>query len=103
MLFARVSVWTFKKGQREKGLNFLAESSSDAARSSEGYSGYIELLSEEKPDCATIITLWKSDKARNDSSKGVFKDAMKGLEPYIEGPPEVSNFKLSDAELRLSD
>lgn len=107
MLFARMSVWTFKKGQREKGLDKLAwakpqeESLSNAARSTKGYRGYLQLLSEEKPDCATLITLWESDEARKDSSKGVFKDAMKALEPYLECPPDVSNFKLSDAELRV--
>ena len=101
MLFARLSVWTFKKGQREKGLNFLNESSSDAARSTEGFRGILQFLSEEEPDCATLITLWESDEARNNSSKGVFKDATKGLESYVECPPEVSNFTLSDAELHF--
>ncbi len=107
MYFARVSVWTFKKGQREKGLDKLAsaepqqQSVSDLARSTKGYRGSLQLLSEDKPDCATIITLWESEKARKNSSKGVFKDAIKEVEPYLESPPDVSNFKLSDAELRL--
>jgi hypothetical protein len=96
-----MSVWIFKNGQREKGLNFLDESSSDAARSSKGYRGYLQFLSEEDPNCATIITLWESNEARKNSSKGVFKNAAKGLEPYIECPPDVSNFKLSVNELRI--
>jgi heme-degrading monooxygenase HmoA len=96
-----MSIWTFKKGQREKGLDFLTESSSDAARNTEGFKGFIDLRSEEAVDCATIITLWESDEARKESSSGLFKDATKGLEQYLECPPEVSNYILSDGEIRL--
>ena len=101
MLFARMSVWTFKKGQREKGLNMLDERISNVARATKGYRGFMQLLSEEATDCATIITLWESEAARSASSKGVFKDAIKALEQYVECPPDVSNFKISDAELRV--
>jgi heme-degrading monooxygenase HmoA len=101
MLFARMSVWTFKKGQREKGLSKMEELVSNIARSTTGYRGFMQLLSEEKPDCATIITLWESDKTRKSSSKGVFKDAIKAIEQYVECPPEVTDFKMSDAELRV--
>ena len=101
MLFARMSVWTFKKGQREKGLDMLDERISNVARSTKGYRGSMQLLSEEAADCATLITLWENDKAREVSAKGVFKDAIKALEQYGECPPDVSNFKMSDAELRV--
>ena len=101
MLFARMSAWIFKKGQREEGLTFLAERSSEMARNTPGYRGFMQLLCEKSADCATIITLWESEEARNHSSKGVFKDAMKRLEPYIDCPPEVSNFILSNGELRI--
>jgi heme-degrading monooxygenase HmoA len=101
LLFARMSVWTFKKGQREKGLDILNERISSQARSTKGYRGYMQLLSEEAADCATIITLWESDDTRNSSSKDVFKDAIKVLEQQVECPPVVTNFKMSDAELRV--
>ena len=101
MYFARMSVWTFKKGQREKGLNMLDERISNLARSTKGYRGSLQLLSEEKANCATIITLWESEATREASAKGVFKDAMKALEQYVECQPDASNFKLSDAELRV--
>jgi len=96
-----MSVWTFKKGQREKGLDMLNERISIQARSSKGYCGYMQLLSEEAVDCATIITLWETEVARSASSKGVFKDAIKTLEQYVDCPPVVTNFKMSDAELRV--
>ena len=101
MLFARMSVWTFKKGQREKGLNMLDERISNLARSTKGYRGSMQLLSEEAANCATILTLWVSEAARETSAKGVFKDAIKEIEQFVECPPDVTNFKLSDAELRL--
>ncbi len=101
MYFARVSFWSFKKGQREKGLNMLDERISDVARAAKGYRGSLQLLSQESADKAIIITLWDSEKARDASAKGVFKDAVGVLEQFVEGPPEVSNFKLSDAEVRL--
>jgi hypothetical protein len=101
MHFARMSVWTFKKGQREKGLNKLDEMVSSTARNNKSYRGSLILLSEEAAECGTIITLWENQKAREASSKGVFKDAMNVMEPYLEGPPEVTNFKLSEAEMRV--
>ena len=79
----------------------LNERISNLARSTKGYRGSLQLLSEEAADCATIITLWESEAARSASSKGVFKDAIKALEQYVECPPDVTKFKLSDAELRV--
>ena len=101
MYSARMSVWTFKKGQREKGLDMLDERISNVARAAKGDRGSLQLLSEEAANCATIITLWESEAAREASAKGVFKDAIKSLEQYVECPPDVSNFKLSDVELRI--
>ncbi len=101
MYFARMSVWTFKKGKREEGLAKMDEMVSDAARTSEGYRGYVQLLSDEKADSATIITFWKDEGAREASSAGVFRDAGEAVKPYLEGQPAVSNFKVSDIELRI--
>ncbi len=96
-----MSVWTFKKGQREKGLGMLDERIASTARATKGYRGSLQLLSEEAADHATIITIWESEEAREASAKGVFKDSIGVLEQYIEGLPDVSNFKLSDAEIRI--
>ncbi len=101
MYFARMSVWTFREGRREEGLAKMDEMVSDAARTTEGYRGYLQLLSEEKPDSATIITFWKDEGAREASSRGVFRDAGRAVGPYLEGQPAVSNFKVSDIELRI--
>jgi len=101
MLFARMSVWKFKLGQREKGLNKLDESISNVARTTKGFHGFMQLLSDDAPDCATIITLWESEDALKASAKGVFKDATKMLEQYVDSPPSVSNFKVTDVELRI--
>lgn len=96
-----MSIWTFKKGQREKGLNKMEEVASNQARTTKGYRGFLQLLSEESPESATIITLWESKEARAASSKGLFKDASKAIEQYVESPPTLSNFKLTDVEIRI--
>lgn len=101
MLFARMSVWTFKKGQREKALKMLNERIADLARNTKGYRGSLNLLSEEATNCLTIITLWESAATREASSKGVFKDAIDAIDQYVECPPEVSSFKMSEAEFRI--
>jgi heme-degrading monooxygenase HmoA len=99
--FARASIWTFKKGQREKGLKTMEEKVSNVARITKGYCGFIQLLSEEDPESATIITLWEDNETRESSSKGLFKDAIKAVIQYVERPPDLSNFSLTNAELRI--
>ena len=96
-----MSDWQFKAGQREQAIAELDKDISNQARQSEGYRGSMILLSSEDSESATIITLWADEKARQESSKAVFSDAIKTIEQYIVNPPNVRNFNLSEAEVRL--
>jgi quinol monooxygenase YgiN len=101
ILFARMSDWKFKAGQRDQAIAELDKDISSQARQSEGYRGSMVFLSKEDSDSAIIITLWADENAMQASSKAVFTDAIKTIEQYTVNPPNVRNFKLSEAEVRL--
>jgi quinol monooxygenase YgiN len=101
ILFARMSDWKFKVGQREQAIAELDKDISNQARQSEGYHGSMILLSTSDSDSAIIITLWADENAMQASSKEVFSDAIKAIEQFVVNPPNVRNFKLTEAELRL--
>jgi quinol monooxygenase YgiN len=96
-----MSDWKFKAGQREQAIAELDKDISNQARHSEGYHGSMILLSTEDSDSAIIITLWTDQNTMQASSKAVFSDAIKAIEQYTVNPPNVRNFKLSEAEIRL--
>ena len=101
MVSARMSVWKFKRGMREKGFNMLEESVADAARKTKGYRGSVTLLSTDDPDSGIIITLWESEETLKASGKGVFQDTVKKMEQFVASPPDVKNYKVDGAELLL--
>jgi len=101
MVSARMSVWKFKRGMREKGFNMLEQSVADVARKTRGYRGSLTLLSTDDPDSGIIICLWESEDALKASAKGVFQDAVKKLEQFVAAPPDVKNYKVDSAELLL--
>lgn len=96
-----MSVWKFKPGQREKALAELDKNVSDQAKQTRGYHGFLQLLSKDDADVATIITLWEDENALSSSAKGVFTDAVQTLDQYVANQPNVSNYVVNDSELRL--
>jgi len=102
MVFARMSIWKFKHGQREEAFKKLDESIPRATvGSTKGFRGFLQLLSNDDPELGIIITFWESEDALKSSGKGVFRDAVRTLEQFVDSPPDVKNYRVSDAELRL--
>jgi heme-degrading monooxygenase HmoA len=101
MVVARMSLWKFKKGQREAAFSFLNRAFGEDARKTRGFRGSIDLTSSEDPNSGVIITLWEDDKAQEASAGGLFMKAAKELETYIEAPPEVRNYRVGYTELHI--
>lgn len=100
MVFARMSNWKFKKGQRKEGLKTLESGNiEDIARSTKGYVGSLTLLDDDNPDAAVIVTLWESEEALEESRKKLFQDAINEIDKFIEESPYTKNYKLDALEL----
>ena len=83
LVLARMSFWYFKKGKREEGFAELDKILNTLAQESEGFRGYMSLLSHEDPNAVTILTLWQDEDALKKSEQGVFARATKKLEESL--------------------
>ena len=100
MVVARTSAWFFKKDKRSDGFAELDLILNTNARNTKGFRGFISLLSRDDPNMAVVVTMWVDEEALQASETGVFKDAVKKVEAYLEKPPMVENFRVFSAELR---
>ncbi len=99
MVLARMSFWYFKKGKREEGFAELDKILNTLAQESEGFRGYMSLLSHEDPNAVTILTLWQDEDALKKSEQGVFARASKKVEESLEKPPRIENYRVFSTEL----
>lgn len=99
MVFARISNWTFKKEKAEEGFLELDSQLDSLTRQTEGFRGYMSLLSREDTSNAVILTLWQDEEALAASEKDSFVQLIEKIEPYLEKPPTSSSFRVFSTEL----
>ena len=99
MVLARLTIWTFKKGKREEGFAELDKILNSATRHTKGFRGYVSLISQDDPDTSTILTLWQDKETLDASEKGVYSLAIAKVQDFLEGSPQVKNFKVFSTEL----
>jgi heme-degrading monooxygenase HmoA len=99
MVLARMSFRYFKKGKREEGFAELDKILNTLAQNSEGFRGYMSLLSYEDPNVVTILTLWQDEAALKKSEQGVFASAAKKVEESLEKAPRIENYRVFSTEL----
>jgi heme-degrading monooxygenase HmoA len=99
MVLARMSFWYFKKGKREEGFAELDKILNTLAQESEGFRGYMSLLSHEDLNAVTILTLWQDEDALKKSEQGVFARATKKVEESLEKTPRIENYRVFSTEL----
>jgi len=94
-----MSFWYFKAGKREEGFAELDKILNTLAQNSEGFRGYMSLLSYENPNALTILTLWQDEDALKKSELGVFARASQKVQDQLERPPRVENYRIYSTEL----
>jgi heme-degrading monooxygenase HmoA len=99
MVVARVSTWKFKQGQRDNAFAALDKRSEEADRT-RGFRGYLDLLSDDDPDAAIVITLWEDEETRSASQRGIFQGATQDMERYLTGPPDVKNYRVREIQIK---
>ena len=99
MVLARMSIWHFKKGKRDEGFAELDLLLNSLSQSTQGFRGYMSLLSKENSNSATVLTLWQDEQALEASEKGVFTKAIAKVQALLESPPRVENFRVFSTEL----
>jgi len=99
VVFARMSNWTFKKEKAEAGVIELDSQLNRFTRQTEGFRGYMSLLSREDASKAVILSLWQDEEALIASEKGAFVQLTGKMEPYLEKPPTTSSFRVFSTEL----
>jgi len=99
VVLARMSFWYFKAGKREEGFAELDKILNTLAQNSEGFRGYMSLLSYENPNALTILTLWQDEDALKKSELGVFARASQKVQDQLERPPRVENYRIYSTEL----
>jgi len=99
VVFARISNWTFKKEKAEEGFLELDSQLNSLTRQTEGFRGYMSLLSREDTSNAVILTLWQDEEALAASEKDSFVQLIEKIEPYLEKPPTSSSFRVFSTEL----
>jgi heme-degrading monooxygenase HmoA len=99
VVFARMSNWTFKKEKAEEGFIELDSQLNSLTRQTEGFRGYMSLLSREDASKAVILSLWQDEEALIASEKGAFVQLTGKMEPYLEKPPTTSSFRVFSTEL----
>lgn len=99
MVLARMSFWYFRKGKREEGFAELDKILNTLAQESDGFRGYMSLLSSGDPNAVTILTLWQDEDVLKKSEQGVFARASKKVEESLEKPPRIENYRVFSTEL----
>ena len=94
-----MSIWNFKSGQREKAFLELDRILNTLTRHSEGFRGYMSMLSTQEPNTATILTLWQDQETLQKSEKAVFANAIKMVKDSLENSPRTENYKVYSTEL----
>lgn len=100
MVLARLSTWTFKKGQREEGFSTLDLVLSTTTRNTRGFRGSLALISRDDPNNALFLTMWSDEEALVASESGVFKEASEKVKAFLEKGPAVVNYRVFSAELK---
>jgi heme-degrading monooxygenase HmoA len=99
VVLARMSFWYFKKGERDEGFSELDRILNTLAQDSEGFRGYMSLLSFEDPNAVTILTLWQDEDALKKSEQDVFARAIKKVQDSLERVPRIENYRVFSTEL----
>lgn len=99
MVFARMSSWTFKKDKAEEGFLELDSHLNSLTRQTEGFRGYMSLLSNDDPNEAVILSLWQDEEALKASEKGAFLELTKRMLHYLVKPPNSESFRVFSTEL----
>jgi heme-degrading monooxygenase HmoA len=99
VVLARMSFWYFKKGQRDEGFSELDRILNTLAQDSEGFRGYMSLLSFEDPNAVTILTLWQDEDALKKSEQDVFARAIQKVQDSLERVPRIENYRVFSTEL----
>jgi quinol monooxygenase YgiN len=94
-----MSIWRFKKGQREGAFLELDRILNTLTRHTFGFRGYMSLLSHEDSNVATILTLWQDEESLKASEKDVFARAIKKVQDSLEGSPQMENYRVFSTEL----
>jgi quinol monooxygenase YgiN len=94
-----MSIWHFKKGQREDAFLELDGILNTSTRYTSGFRGYMSLLSHEDPNVATILTLWQDEESLKASEKEVFAQAIIKVHDSLESSPQMENYRVFSTEL----
>ncbi len=94
-----MSVWQFKEGKREEGFMELDRILNTLTRHTEGFQGYMSLLSYEDPNMATVLTLWRDEQTMQASEEQVYADAIRKVQDLIEFLPKTTHFRVFSTEL----
>jgi quinol monooxygenase YgiN len=94
-----MSIWHFKKGQREAAFLELDRILNTSTRHTNGFRGYMSLLSHDDPNLAVILTLWQDQESLKASEKKVFAQAIKKVQASLEGSPQIENYRVFSTEL----
>jgi quinol monooxygenase YgiN len=99
LVFARMSRWTFKMDKAEEGFLELDNQLNSLTRQTEGFRGYMSLLSNKDTNEAVILSIWQDQEALDASEKGAYVTLTKHLEPYLAKPPTSESFRVFSTEL----
>lgn len=99
MVLVRMSTWRFKKGKREEAFSELDLILVGLVQHTQGFRGYLSLLSQENSNAATVLTLWQDEESMKASEMGVFAQAVKKVENLLEHPTTTQNFRVFSTEL----
>jgi quinol monooxygenase YgiN len=99
LVLARVSFWEFKEGKRPEAFYKLDTILNTLAKKTEGFRGYMSLLSYENPNSATILTLWQDEVALQKSKEGIFAQAVNEVRDYLKEEPRIENCRVFSTEL----
>lgn len=100
MVLARMTIWKFKPGKLEQGINVLYEALTGLARSENGFLGSVSLLSQDDENTITTMSIWETEEARTDSER-LWKKAYETLKESLVGFPEVKKSRVYSAELKV--
>jgi hypothetical protein len=99
MTYARLSVWRFKKGQRQIGLKALSDEYLPKIKAMKGYRGHLHLIDEKDLNTMVLVTMCDKKDEALDLKIELFDKVSKELEEYFQITPDLTLYKVRSAEL----
>jgi quinol monooxygenase YgiN len=98
MSVARIVWWKFNPGARDEAIKRI-DGFRDEIKSTDGYQGFLMLVSIRNPDRATAISIWEDEQAMSRVEAELYPKVVNALSDLLAETPQVARHSIHTIDL----